>query len=172
MRSHLTQEAIFHFLFPDAMTIIASAGRHQTWLAKRVICGCIREICFFRFSMGPKSQKFSTSLLTRHLYTRQLVTELSETSTATRGVLQIKKILLFSVYWFQQPMNIRNFIQSNDSWSVPVTFSILTSTYGFQVSQPKTLIVGICGFRLTVFWWASCEDSICWWEKFYKLKEI
>ena len=31
---------------------------------------------------------------------------------------------------------------------------------------------GICGFRLTVFWWASCEDSICWWEKFYKLKEI
>ena len=47
-------------------------------LAKRVICACIREICFFRFSMGPKSHKFSTSLLTRHLYTRQLVTELSE----------------------------------------------------------------------------------------------
>ena len=47
-------------------------------LAKRVICACIREICFFRFSMGPKSHKFSTSILTRHLYTRQLVSEQSE----------------------------------------------------------------------------------------------
>ena len=44
-------------------------------LAKRVICGCIREICFFRDRMGPKSHKFSSSLLTRHLYTRQLSCE-------------------------------------------------------------------------------------------------
>ena len=42
-------------------------------LAKRVICVCICEICFFRDGMGPKSHKFSGSLLTRHLYTRQLV---------------------------------------------------------------------------------------------------
>ena len=27
-------------------------------LAKRVICACIREICFFRFSMGPKVINF------------------------------------------------------------------------------------------------------------------
>ena len=47
-------------------------------LAKRVICACIREICFFRFSMGPNSHKFSTSVLTRHLYTGQLVSAQSE----------------------------------------------------------------------------------------------
>ena len=44
-------------------------------LAKRVICACIREICFFRDRVGPKSHKFSWSLLTRHLYTRQLACE-------------------------------------------------------------------------------------------------
>ena len=56
---------------------------------------------------------------------------------------------------------------SNKAMTVGVChiFSILTLTYGFHVSQPKTLMAGICGFRLTVFWWASCEDSICWWEK-------
>ena len=41
-------------------------------LAKRVICTCIREISFFRDFMGLKRQKFSWSLLARHLYTRQL----------------------------------------------------------------------------------------------------
>ena len=35
----------------------------------------IREICFFRNFMGLKRQNFSWSLLTRHLYTRQLVWE-------------------------------------------------------------------------------------------------
>ena len=44
-------------------------------LAKRVICACIREICFFRDFMGLKRQKFSWSLLARHLYTRQLACE-------------------------------------------------------------------------------------------------
>ena len=70
-------------------------------LEKRVICACIREICFFRFSMGPKSHKFSTSILTRHLYTRQLVSEKSEgadfMTAQQRQGLQIKKILLFPV---------------------------------------------------------------------------
>ena len=73
------QDGIEHKPKPDT-------NNRQRWqapdvpeeLAKRVICACIREICFFRFSMGPKSHKFSTSLLTRHLYTRELVTELSE----------------------------------------------------------------------------------------------
>ena len=53
-------------------------GLHQTCLPswqKRVICACIREICFFRDFMGLKRQKFSWSLLTRHLYTRQLACE-------------------------------------------------------------------------------------------------
>ena len=44
-------------------------------LAKRVICACTREICFFRDFMGLKRQKFSWSLLARHLYTRQLACE-------------------------------------------------------------------------------------------------
>ena len=44
-------------------------------LAKRVICACICEICFFRDCTGLKRQKFSWSLLTRHLYTRQLACE-------------------------------------------------------------------------------------------------
>ena len=44
-------------------------------LAKRVICACILEICFFRDSMGLKRQKFSWSLLAWHLYTRQLACE-------------------------------------------------------------------------------------------------
>ena len=46
-----------------------------TELAKRVICACIREICFFRDFIGLKRQKSSWSLLTRHLYTRQLACE-------------------------------------------------------------------------------------------------
>ena len=41
-------------------------------LAKRVICACVREVCFLRDFMGLKSQKLSWSLLVRHLYTRQL----------------------------------------------------------------------------------------------------
>ena len=57
-------------------------------LAKRVICACIREICFFRFSMGPKSHKFSSSLLTRHLYTRQLA---CEPQTGSRWKVDIHK---------------------------------------------------------------------------------
>ena len=56
---------------------------HQRWqapdvpaeLAKRVVCACIREIRFFRNFMGFKSQKFSWSLLARHLYTKQLACE-------------------------------------------------------------------------------------------------
>ena len=44
-------------------------------LAKRVIRSCIRETCFFGNFMGLKSKKFSSSLLTRHLYTRQLACE-------------------------------------------------------------------------------------------------
>ena len=44
-------------------------------LAKRVICAHIREICFLRDIMGLKRQKFSWSLLTRHLYARQLAYE-------------------------------------------------------------------------------------------------
>ena len=43
-----------------------------TELAKRVICACICEVCFFRKFMGLKSQTFSWSLLARNLYTRQL----------------------------------------------------------------------------------------------------
>ena len=46
-----------------------------TELAKRVICACIRKIYFFRDLMGLKRQKFSLSLLARHLYTRQLACE-------------------------------------------------------------------------------------------------
>ena len=44
-------------------------------LAKRVICACIREICYFRDFMGLKRQKFSWSRLARHLYLRQLACE-------------------------------------------------------------------------------------------------
>ena len=44
-------------------------------LSKRVICACLREICFFRDYMGLKRKKFSWSLLDRHLYTRQLACE-------------------------------------------------------------------------------------------------
>ena len=44
-------------------------------LAKRVICACMRKICFFRDFMGLKRQKFSRSLLARHLYKRQLACE-------------------------------------------------------------------------------------------------
>ena len=56
-------------------SVIASTGRRQpvsAELAKRVICACVREICFFRDFMGLKSHKFSCSLLARHLFTRQL----------------------------------------------------------------------------------------------------
>ena len=56
---------------------------HQFWqargvpdeLVKRVICACIREICFFREFMGLKIQRFSWSPLAWHLYTRQLACE-------------------------------------------------------------------------------------------------
>ena len=85
---------------------IASAGRHQTCLPnwRRVICACIREICFFRFSLGPKVINFR-----RHFWLGIFIQDnLSlnclkgrfHDSTATPGVLQIKKILLFPVYWF------------------------------------------------------------------------
>ena len=54
------------------LSVIASAGRDQTCvpaeLAQRVICACIRELCFFRDFMGLKRQKFSWSFLARHLY--------------------------------------------------------------------------------------------------------
>ena len=75
-----------HFLNDDVIIKNFPLSNRQRWqapdvpdeLAKRVICAGIGEICFFKFFMGPKSHKFSTSVLTRHLYTRQLVTELSE----------------------------------------------------------------------------------------------
>ena len=44
-------------------------------LAKKVICACMRELCFFRDFMGLKRQKFFWSRLARHLYTRQLACE-------------------------------------------------------------------------------------------------
>ena len=44
-------------------------------LAKRVICACICEICFFRDFMGHKRRKVSWSSLARYLYTRQLACE-------------------------------------------------------------------------------------------------
>ena len=47
-------------------------------------------------------------------------------------------------------MNIRNFSESDKA--MPAGVCHLTLTYGFQVSQPKTLMVGVCGFRLTVFY--------------------
>ena len=147
-------------------------GYRQRWqapdvpakLAKRVICTCIREICFFRFSVGPKSHKFSTSILTRHLHTRQLVTELSEradfiTAQQRQGFAD-KETLVISCVLISAAYEHLKF--QTEQWQLEcATFSILTLTYGFQVSQPKTLMVGICGFCLTVFWGASCEDSIC-----------
>ena len=59
--------------------VLMQATYRQRWqapdvpaeLAKRVICACIREMCF----MGLKRQKFSWPLLTRNLYTRQLACE-------------------------------------------------------------------------------------------------
>ena len=44
-------------------------------LAKRVICACIREICFFRDFMGLKRHKCSSYFQAQHLYTSQLVCE-------------------------------------------------------------------------------------------------
>ena len=55
-------------------------------LAKRVICACIREICFFKDFMALKSHKFSWPLLARHLYTRQLACEPQTGSVACLSV--------------------------------------------------------------------------------------
>ena len=118
-------------------------------LAKRVICACIREICFSRFSMGPKNHKFSTSILTQHRYTRQVVSEGSfDDSTAMPGVADkenpVISCLLISTAYEHPKFQTKQ-------WQLEcVTYLILTLTYGFQISQPKTLMVGICGFRLTV----------------------
>ena len=54
--------------------------------AQIVICARIHEICFFRNFMGLKSQKFSWSLLARHLYKRQLACKLQTGSLAFPSV--------------------------------------------------------------------------------------
>ena len=55
-------------------------------LAKRIICACVREICFFRDFMDFKSHKFSWSILARHLYARQLACEPQTGSVACLSV--------------------------------------------------------------------------------------
>ena len=54
----------------------ALAGTRGAYRAgENIICACIHEICFFRDFMGLKRQNFPWSLLTQHLYTRQLACE-------------------------------------------------------------------------------------------------
>ena len=71
-------------------------------LEKKVICECIREICFFRDVMGLKRQKFSWSLLAWHLYTRQLACEsqtgsLAYFSVAVRNITKKRPVLSMEV---------------------------------------------------------------------------
>ena len=123
---------------------------------------------FLQIFYGAKSHKFSTSIFdSASLYKTTCQWTVwrgrFHDSTATPGVPDkenpVISCLLISTAYEHPKFQTKQ-------WQLEcATFSILTLTYGFQVSQLKTLMVGICGFRLTVFWWASFEDSICWWEK-------
>ena len=76
-------------------------------LVKRVIRACINEIRSFGDFMGLKRQKFSWSLLARHLYTRQLACEpqtgsLAYFSVAVRNGTQKNDQFSLSKFYIQQ----------------------------------------------------------------------
>ena len=150
---------------------IASAGRHQTclpsWRKEWSACVYARYVSS-DFLWGPKVINFRRHFwlgifIQDNLSLNCLKGQISWQHSNARGFADkenpvISCLLISTAY--EHPK-----FQTKQWQPECATFSILTLTYRFQVSQPRTLMVGICGCRLTVSWWASCEDSICWWEK-------